>query len=362
MKKSTLTFYQTVNIMMLSIGLMNHVIVIPILLDAAKRDSWISVLFAGVLFLFWTCLLYTAVAKTRHQNVFVWLNNRVHPLLTTTLKIFSCLFLFAMSTITMRDTVTWIHVSFAPKTPILFLSLVLSLLCLFNAYMGIRSIANTAGIFLPFVVILGFFVMSSNFTHKNYVLLKPLLEYGMVPVWKGMLYLGAGFVELTLLLFMQQYIRTKYSLISLLILALILIGLTFGPVTGAIAEFGTGEAEKLRYPAYEEWRLINIGRYIEHMDFLSIYQWFTGAFIRISLAMFLIVDILALKSKVRKMITLVLLFSLTVIISIIPYSDDRFLDILTSYVIPAMFWLMLAISLIMIGLVNWAHKRKGANP
>lgn len=43
MKNHTITFFQTGMMMMLTIGLMNHVIVIPILLDAAKRDSWISV-------------------------------------------------------------------------------------------------------------------------------------------------------------------------------------------------------------------------------------------------------------------------------------------------------------------------------
>lgn len=145
----------------------------------------------------------------------------------------------------------------------------------------------------------------------------------MLPVWKGVVFVGAGFVELIILLFMQQHIRVKYSLLSLLMLALILIGLTFGPVTGAISEFGVGESEKLRYPAYEEWRLVNIGLYIEHMDFLSIYQWFSGAFIRMSLTMFLIVDILRIQSNGKRLFVLAVLFSLLIAVSVLPYSAHR---------------------------------------
>ncbi|CAI8922647.1 Spore germination protein XB [Brevibacillus sp. IT-7CA2] len=359
MKDASLTFFQVVCILMLTIGLMNHVIVIPILLDAAKRDAWISVILAGVFFIVWVCLLYSAVAKTRKQNLFLLLKRAYHPAISNILAAIACVYLFMMCAITMRDTVTWIHVAFSPKMPTIFIAFMLACICLCNAYLGIRSIANTAVLFLPLVIFLGFFVMSANYTHKSYILLKPFLEYGMLPVWKGVVFVGAGLIELIILLFMQQHIRSKYSLLSLLIFAVILIGLTFGPVTGAIAEFGPEQSEKLRYPAYEEWRLVNIGRYIEHMDFLSIYQWFSGAFIRMSLTIFLIVDILQLKSKAKRMMVLVLLFSLLVAIAVLPFSDNVFLDMLTAHILPFMFYTMVVYSFVVIVLVNWSSRRRG---
>ncbi|MFR9721672.1 hypothetical protein ACL00X_20305, partial [Aeromonas diversa] len=73
--------------------------------------------------------------------------------------------------------------------------------------------------------------------------------------------------------------------------------LTLGPTIGAIAEFGPFVAAKQRYPAFEEWRLVSIGRYIEHLDFLSVYQWFVGAFIRLSLLCFLTPDVLQISNK-----------------------------------------------------------------
>jgi spore germination protein KB len=55
----------------------------------------------------------------------------------------------------------------------------------------------------------------------------------------------------------------------------------------AIAEFGPYEASKLRYPAFEQWKLLTISKEITRMDFLSIYQWISGAFIRISLLIYI---------------------------------------------------------------------------
>lgn len=44
------TKMQAIMTLMLTIGITNHVFIIPALLQIAKRDAWISVLFAGVPF------------------------------------------------------------------------------------------------------------------------------------------------------------------------------------------------------------------------------------------------------------------------------------------------------------------------
>jgi spore germination protein KB len=65
-----------------------------------------------------------------------------------------------------------------------------------------------------------------------------------------------------------------------------LVVLTLGPLIGAITEFGSVEAEKMRNPAYEQWRLLSIG-HVTRLDFLSIFQWLSGSFVRISLSLFI---------------------------------------------------------------------------
>src|SRR5690625_7312620 len=97
---------------------------------------------------------------------------------------------------------------------------------------------------------------------------------------------GSGIVELIILLFLQYRFESPFRYWHFLIIAFILTGLTLGPLVGAIVEFGPVEAASQRYPAYEEWGLARLGKYVEHVDYLSIYQWLSGAFIRITLILF----------------------------------------------------------------------------
>lgn len=359
MKNSTsITFIQATMVMMLSAGLMNHVIIIPTLLDVAMRDSWISVIIAGLLCFIWIGLLYSAIVITRKQHLFRWLKKVYHPIVGNVLAIVACIYLFTVCAVTVRDTVSWVHLAFSPHTPIIILTIILTLICTFNAYLGIQSLANTAGILLPFVILLGFFVSLANIPHKDYTLLRPFLENGTQPIWNGVIYAGAGLIEMIMLLFMQHHIRSPLKYRSLFIIAFLLMGLTLGPLIGAIVEFGPDQAAKLRYPAFEEWRLVTIGRYIEHLDFFSTYQWFSGAFLRISLTMYLIIEVLGVQNKRKKLVLISLIFIAIVCITRFPYSDVIFLKLITDYILPGFLWGMLIYSFIIAIMVNWAHLRR----
>ncbi|CAN7465243.1 GerAB/ArcD/ProY family transporter [Paenibacillus sp. LjRoot56] len=356
MKNGSITFLQTSMMFMLSVGLLNHVIIIPLVLDKAQRDSWISVLLAGAFCMIWVVLLYSAIAKNREIRFFQWLKLTYGATVSYLMAGIASLYLLTLSMITLKDTVTWIHLSFATSTPKFVLASALLIVCVYNAYKGIESIANTAVIFLPLVVILGFYVSIANYPNKDYSLLKPYLEHGMMPVWHGVIYVGAGLIELSLLLFMQHHIRTRISFMSLVYLALILLGLTIGPLIGSIIEFGPKQASHLRFPAYEEWRLVTIGHFIEHMDFLSIYQWFSGAFLRISLSLFLITDILNIEKKGRKLLFLFLICTIQLIAISLPFSDPKFINLLTEILLPLIFWVMSCYFLIVIGLIHFGNR------
>lgn len=324
-----ITFVQAGMIFTLSIGLMNHVIVIPLLLDAAGRDAWISVILSFALYILWILIFYYIHKKTKKENLIIWIRTRYGSILARLFIGLIVVYVFCLSTITLKDTMTWITMSFLPGSSIVVNSVIFSLLCLINAYFGITSIAMTSGILLPFVVILGFFVMSFNSQHKDFLYLMPYLEHGMKPVFDGMLYVSAGFVELILLLFIQHHLRQSIRLLPLCLLGLVFTGLTLGPLIGAIVEFGPEQAANLRYPAYEEWRLLRIGSYIEHMDFFSIYQWFTGAFIRISLTVFIIADLLGgMMNRRKRLGVLSTFFVLILAATFLPIGDIKFYGML----------------------------------
>ena len=73
MENQKITVLQVIFIIMISTGLMNHVIVIPVLLDKSGRDAWIAVLVAGVPFLAWSAIIFYIYKKLDGQHLFIWL-------------------------------------------------------------------------------------------------------------------------------------------------------------------------------------------------------------------------------------------------------------------------------------------------
>jgi spore germination protein KB len=347
------------SIVILAVGLMNHVMVIPPLLQEAKRDAWISVLASILPFLGWTTLLYWIMRKTRQQAIFLWLTQHYGTAVCTAYRMFFAIYLFLIVVMTLKETTMWTHSSYLPKTPEWALSITLVMLCCFAAQFGIQAIAIASGILLPFVIIFGDFVMSANLPQKNYLLLTPVFENGFGPVIHGSLYIGGGLVELMIILLFQHQLKTNVRLWSFYLLACFLVVLILGPVIGAITEFGPVEAAELRYPAYEEWRLVTIGKYIRHLDFLSIYQWLSGAFARISASMYLLIDLLTVSKKNKQSAAWLWIFGIVVVILVqLPISDMQYLAFLKDYYLPGSLWATTSVLVILMLLVLFSSNRK----
>ena len=348
-------------IMILGIGLMNHVMVLPPLLQEAKRSAWISVLFSLLPYLVWIAALHFIMKRTRQQAILLWLRERFGPFASWLMRIVFLLYLFFISAITLKDTVTWTHGTYLPRTPELALSLSLMALCFSASRIGIRAIAIVAGILLPFVIVFGDFVMSANLPRKDYVLLTPLLEDGLMPVLGGCLYVGGGLAELIVLLLLQHQMKKKVRFWTVALLGVFLVGLIFGPVTGAIAEFGPVIAASLRYPAFEEWRLVKLGRYIQHVDFLSIYQWLSGAFVRISVSVFLMVELITdgkLPDDKRSIISLSVVCIMLIVLASLPFSDMQYLYFLRNVYLPASLSFATGVLVILLLLVNISERSR----
>ncbi|WP_301292594.1 endospore germination permease [Paenibacillus tyrfis] len=356
----TISLLQASMILMLSTGLMNHVIIIPVMLEVAGRDAWISVFFATVLYMVWLVLIYCIVRRTGDQHIVEWISARFGKFWAVLFAAVFAAYLLYIGAVTTVDTVKWSRI-YLPLMPGLSLTVLLVAICFYNAYKGLRSIAMTAALLLPIVVILGFFVMSSNIPHKNYGLLRPFFENGYGPALRGIPYIGAGLSELFVLVLMRHRIHKTLKYIHLLTLGILLVGLTMGPLIGAIVEFGPVRAGLLRYPAFEEWRLVNLGKYIEHLDFLSVYQWLSGAYIRISLAMYLIADMASLLWKQKSVPWLLVSSGLFIAAPYLPVTGLRFLGTLQT-TLPYISAAVLALSLTLAGMTLLPRHRKGNGP
>jgi spore germination protein KB len=344
----------------LAVGLMNHVMVMPPLLQAAKRDAWISVLATIPPYLIWATALYFIMKRTSQQPLLPWLRQHYGGFVCALFRWFFIGYLFLIGVMTVKETVMWTDSSYLPRTPPVVEAAALLGLCCSAAIAGIRAIAFSSGLLLPMVIVFGDFVMSANLPKKNYTLLTPILENGMFPMLHGCLYIGGGLAELIMLLLIQQHLRSKVKAWSIWLLAVFLALLVFGPVTGAIAEFGPFEAAEMRYPAYEEWRLVTVGNYIRHVDFLSIHQWLSGAFTRIALSLFLLAELLASGSeKKTKNAWMLTLGIIILILVVLPISDMQYLSFLQMYYLPGSLYTATLILLILFLITLRSKKRSG---
>ncbi|MET3287822.1 UNVERIFIED_CONTAM: spore germination protein KB [Brevibacillus sp. OAP136] len=357
MKQDTISPYQLGTLLMLTIGLLNHVIIIPLLLDAAGRDGWLSVIIGLGLLVPYILLLYFTMSKLQRQHPYEWLRARFGAFVARLYATLASLYLFWMAALTLADTVNWTRISYFPQSPAIFLAILLVGLCFYNAHSGIRSIALSAGITLPLVVLFGFFVMSANMQHKDYKNILPMLENGWDPIWHGVLFVCSGLAELTIVLFQQHHLRKLPRTGGLLFLSVMLAGLIVGPLLGSISEFGLDRSQTMRYPAYEEWRLVSLGRYIEHLDFLSIYQWLSGAYTRISLTMFLIPDLYMVPVSKKRTVIMGGLFLLLAVTIYLPYNDVMFVKALST-ILPVSMVLSFTLAVTLFVMVVFAKNKR----
>ncbi|MGG3467894.1 endospore germination permease [Neobacillus pocheonensis] len=358
MEKQTISLLQMSLILIGSTGIINHVVVIPLLLDVSGRDSWIAIVFSCVAYIFLIPIFYFIYTRMKGEPLLLWLRGNFGIFVAYPLIAIILLYLFSLSVITLRETLTFLSF-YLPMTPKLVLGVIFSLVCLYNAMQGIRSVALTAGLLLPIVFVLGFFVMTANFPNKDFILLKPYMEHGISPIIKGIIYPVSGYIELGFILYFHQHIKTIIKFTTLVWIGMIFLLLTLGPTIGAITEFGPFVAAKQRYPAFEEWRLVAIGRYIEHLDFLSVYQWFVGAFIRLSLLTFLIPDLLHITNKKVKNGLQFFLLGIITLLSTWSINDYTFYLFLSHQFMPYSIVFIISLSIFLAFLSMIVNKKKG---
>ncbi|QMV44632.1 GerAB/ArcD/ProY family transporter [Cohnella cholangitidis] len=336
MPQSKINVVQAMFLLTLAVGITNHVIIVPLILQVSLRDSWISALIAIPPLILWTIILYFVMKLTKQQSLFEWFKSHYNAIVAWLIIVPLIALCVTIMFVTLRDTSSWTKVTYLPKTPYPITVSLYAICGLFAALAGLRTLAIAAGLLLPAVMAFGLFVMSVNFQFKDYSYLFPVFTHGYPPILHGTVYTLGGLVEFVMLLGIQHHLSKKVRLSSLLVLTLAVTGLVFGPIIAAIAIFGPQEAADQRYPAFEQWRMVLIGKFISHLDFLSIYQWTSGALVRLSLAFYLLFDLLKLsRNKWKGAWMLATAIALIIGVSSNKLSDSLFFHFLKQYYFPS---------------------------
>lgn len=87
----------------------------------------------------------------------------------------------------------------------------------------------------------------------------------------------------------------------------------------------------MRYPAFFQWRIFGIGNFFNHLEFLSIYQWTSGHFIRLALTLFLIAQAFNIRKKKHRLFIQLLICILYLALMLAPISLENLFSFLTNY-------------------------------
>lgn len=338
--------------MIMSTGFMVHVLVIPTLLSASSRDSWLSVIFSTVPFLIWVFFIFYLYKKINNQRDLLsfirkkFNHNWFYILLTMILGSYFLLEAF----ITLKFTFFWAKGNYTLDTPDIFIITLLAFVCYYSSSKGVLTISTISLLTLPVVSVFGFLVGIGNSPSKNYELLFPIFENGYSQFLHGIIYSCSGLFDIFFLLFLTPFIKNKLKVKWLVLTGIMLVLLILGPLTGALAEFGPHEAAKLINPAYEEWRLLRLGEHITRLDFLSIFQWLSGAFVRISLSVFIVERIF--NHTKRKRWLLPTLYCILIIGTYLPWNASSFYLFLQTYYFPISLGFQVGICLLFLLLIH----------
>ncbi|MBO9600320.1 MAG: GerAB/ArcD/ProY family transporter, partial [Cohnella sp.] len=207
MKAVQIRAVQMFFILALAIGLKNHVIIVPLILNAAMRDAWISAILAIPLVLIWAAVIHKVMKLLNKESLYGWFSARYNKFVACSVIMPIVLMLVMSLYITVRDSCTWTKVTYLPNTPFLVTVTLFVLASMVGAMKGLRTIAIASGLLLPGVILFGLFVMNVNIQFKDYSYLLPILSKGFDPVFRGTLYVLSGAVELIIILAFAPYIK-----------------------------------------------------------------------------------------------------------------------------------------------------------
>lgn len=289
---ATLTKWDSAFLIMLVLPVMGHVIMLPLILDIAGRDAWLSALLSLPFALLYGYVIYRLrlqFAKTDFRSFARSVMGKFAG--TLLLMAFSLYFAFLciMSTVQLVDMV---NICFLPETPNLALTCLFLFICLYAAAKGIKALALTSAVLSLFAITIGYTVSIASAPMKDWRNLYPLLEYGWSPVWLGCLVLLSVWMELAFLLVIPLRNAADKSLFRMwgicIAWNMLIMMMT---ISGVIAVFGLGQASNFLYPALEMVRIISLG-FIDRFDTYALVLMSFGCYIRSSLYLRLCCDLI----------------------------------------------------------------------
>lgn len=262
-------------------------------IDIVKQDIWIVQLIGVIIGILLTLLLVYIFMKSRtdlSETLEISFGKPVGKVITN----LYILYFLLLCAIDLSNISQFINVLVLPEQIKLIISGVIIILCSYAVLMGIESISRAGEVVFISLIITGLFLIGLSISNVEPGNILPILNsdyksmlhaisiYSVVPF-------GQSIVLLALLPLINAKLNSLYKVsYSILVSGFFIIA---GDVL-AVLIFTPEFAANFTYPVSEMVRTIQIGRFLQRLDTLSILIWLSLLFIKISLLFYIIISLL----------------------------------------------------------------------
>ncbi|WP_413375987.1 GerAB/ArcD/ProY family transporter [Alkalihalobacillus sp. 1P02AB] len=341
------------------------VLILPAALaGVAKQDAWISGLlgigYSLLLVYFYSsiCSLYpsTAFPELLEKILGKWIG-RLFILLY-------CGFAFFLASLTLRDAGDFLKTQIIPETPIYAIQLLMLIAVVVALLYGIETFARASELFFPIVIFVVLVPVILLMKDINFDYIKPIFEHGFVPIFEGsLLMISIPFLELVLLLAIYPLINDQKKARKYFFIGVSLGGFfILLKALLTILTIGVGLTSSISFPAFFSAKKINIADFLQRIEALIAIQWIVTSFVKLSLCMYVALNLFARLFQVSSY--RILVFPSVLIVLAIAQAVPPFTSSIRAYVaelwIPFVlfFGLLLPLVIFIVGLIRKKREEK----
>ncbi len=311
----------TILVVLYTIG--DAILILPaITAMEAKQDAWIVAILSLAVGLM-VIPLFSAVGRLHPDLTLVQVNEKILGKwlgIVASLLFLSYCFLYAA--VALREIGDFLTTHIMPDTPIEAIHIVFIMIILLATRLGLETIARSAEILFPWVIILLFILIIFLLPEVKLERVQPVLEEGFKPVLRGSLtFITYPFVELVVLMMIFPFVNQANKITKSLIVGAGIGGVVLTIMMAlCLLVLGPDHTARYQFPSYMLAQKINIGEFLQRIEAILAGIWFITLFFRITLYFYSAVLGLAQTLRLKEYRSLILpmgilLVNLSLIIS-----------------------------------------------
>lgn len=275
-------------LLMVSFLLGSAILIIPSALAvSAKQDSWLSMIAATLAGLGITALYTSLALRFPGQNFIQYSEKVLGKVLGKAAGLVVIWFALHLGSLVLRNFGDFLNATVLQRTPMEAVNAIIILLVVLAVKGGLEVIARVNLVIMPFLILLLLALLLLAIPELDIRRLMPVMESGVMPVFKGALSaIGFPFAETVLFTMIIPYVNNPGSarraiifgalaggfLLLLIILRTLLV---IGPATA-----------RLWYPVLEAVRMIDLFNIIQRVDAAVIINWIGFGFMKITVCFY----------------------------------------------------------------------------